>query len=171
MSEDDLPLARRWLLEPHVRRWWNDELRRTVYPDDTLRDWRDAIEGRDPTDMFVIQMDGTPIGVIQSYRVDSYPDHLAEIGALARPAFELDVFIGEPDLIGKGHGPALLREFIRLGFARYGVDYCVIGPSRSNAAAIRAYEKVGFRFLRDYREEDTTDPDHVLLDLRADALV
>ena len=101
-----------------MRRWWDDGLERKDYPEDTIRDWREAIEGRDPTDMFLIRMDGRPIGVIQSYRVDIYPDHIAEIGPLGRPAFELDVFIGEPDLIGRGYGPALLREFIRLGFER-----------------------------------------------------
>jgi RimJ/RimL family protein N-acetyltransferase len=50
-------------------------------------------------------------------------------------------------------------------FQRTGLDYCVIGPATANVAAIRAYEKVGFRYLRPYREPDTTDPEHVLLDL------
>jgi aminoglycoside 6'-N-acetyltransferase len=116
--------------------------------------------------MFLIAMNGRPIGVIQSYRVDSYPDYVQEVGKLAEPAFSLDVFIGEPELIGKGHGVGLLRSFVPLMFERYRVDYCVIGPSRSNVAAIRSYEKAGFRYLKDYREEDTTDPEHMLLDIR-----
>ena len=165
LQESDLALARRWLLEPHVRRWWNDDPEERDYPEGTLDEWRQAIRGEDPTDMFVIQMDARPIGVMQSYRVDSYPDYVAQLGELAEPAFSLDVFIGEPDLIGKGYGPALLRAFLPPMFARYGVEYCVIGPSRSNVAAIRSYEKVGFRYLKDYREDDTSDPPHVLLDI------
>ena len=169
LSESDVELSRRWLLEPHVRRWWNDDPDETNYPEGTIDDWLKAVRGEDPTDMFVIRMAGRPIGVIQSYRVDAYPDYVEEVGELSEPAFSLDVFIGEPDLIGKGIGPALLRAFLREAFERYGLDYAVIGPARSNAAAIRAYEKVGFRYLRDYREEDTTDPPHMLLDLhRAD---
>ena len=116
--------------------------------------------------MLLIRMDGRPIGVMQSYRVDSYPDYVAELGELAEPAFSLDLFIGELDLIGKGVGPELLRAFLPVAFERYQLDYCVIGPARSNVAAIRAYEKIGFRYLKDYREEDTSDPDHMLLDLR-----
>lgn len=166
LREEDLPLARRWLLEPHVRRWWNDDPEEHDYPEGTLNEWRKAIRAEDPTDMFVIEMDGRPIGVMQSYRVDSYPDYVAELGGLAEPAFSLDVFIGEPELIGKGHGPALMRAFLPPMFERYGVEYCVIGPSRSNLAAIRSYEKVGFRYLKDYREDDTSDPPHVLLDIR-----
>ena len=89
-----------------------------------------------------------------------------ECAPLPERAISVDVFVGEPDLIGKGHGGRLLRAFLPLAFDRYGLDYCVIGPSKANVAAIRAYEKAGFRWLKEYREPDTTDPDHVLLDIR-----
>jgi aminoglycoside 6'-N-acetyltransferase len=170
MRETDIAFVRRWLLEPHVRRWWNDDPNEEDYPDGTLEEWRQAIRGEDPTDMFVIKMDGTPIGVIQSYRVGDYPDYVEETG-VTEPAISVDLFIGKPDLIGKGHGPALLRAFLHEAFARYAIDYCVIGPTRSNVAAIRAYEKAGFRYLRDYREEDTAEPEHVLLEIHAHDLV
>lgn len=149
-----------------MRRWWNDDPNEDDYPEGTIAEWLTAVRGTDPTDMFLIRMDGRPIGVMQSYRVDSYPDYVAELGELPEPAFSLDLFIGEPALIGRGIGPALLRAFLPMAFAKYGLDFCVIGPSRSNVAAIRAYEKVGFRYLKDYREEDTRDPEHMLLDLR-----
>ena len=166
MHEDDLERARRWLLLPHVRRWWNDDPDEDDYPEGTLAEWLKAIRGEDATDMFLIVLDGRPIGVIQSYRVQDYPDYVAEVGDLAQPAFSIDLFIGEPELIGKGHGAALLRAFLPIAFERYALDYCVIGPSKTNAAAIRSYEKAGFRYLKDYREEDTIDPAHVLLDIR-----
>ena len=165
MREADVPMLREWLLRPHVRRWFHDDPDEHDYPEGTIRDWLQAVRGEDPTDMFVIHVDGRPSGVIQSYRVDDYDDYVAQVGPLAEPAFGLDLFIADPALIGKGHGPALIREFVRAGFDRYGLDYCVIGPSRSNAAAIRAYEKAGFRYLKDYREDDTIDPPHVLLDI------
>ena len=166
LREGDLALARRWLLEPHVRRWWADDPDEHDYPEGTLAEWREAIDGKDPTDMFLIQLDGRPIGVLQSYRVEDYPDYVAELGPLPERAISLDVFVGEPDLIGRGHGGRLLRAFLPLAFDRYGLDYCVIGPAKANVAAIRAYEKAGFRWLKEYREPDTTDPDHVLLDIR-----
>ncbi|OLC58331.1 MAG: hypothetical protein AUH85_00930 [Chloroflexi bacterium 13_1_40CM_4_68_4] len=149
-----------------MRRWWNDHPNEGDYPEGTIAEWLTAVHGTDPTDMMLIRLDGRPIGVIQSYRVDSYPDHVAELGELPEPAFELDVFVGERSLIGQGIGPDLLRAFLPIAFERYGLAYCVIGPARANVAAIRAYEKVGFRYLKDYREDDTIDPDHVLLDLR-----
>ena len=121
------------------------------------------MRGEDPTELFLIQLDGRPIGQLQSYLIDDHPEYAAMV-ALDRPAFGMDLFIGEPDLVGKGHGPALIRAFLHgVAFPRYRVDLCVIGPTRSNAAAIRAYEKAGFRFLKTYLEPDSREQEHYLM--------
>ncbi len=140
-----------------------------AYPDDTIAEYRLAMRGEDPTDYFAIELDGRPIGVIQSYLIDDHPDYAAML-ALGRPAMGIDLFIGEPELIGRGHGPALVRAFLRdVGFPRYGVDLCVIGPTKSNLAAIRAYEKAGFRFLKNYLEPESREQSHYLMEVsRAD---
>ena len=155
---------RMWLLRPHVREWY-DDVASDRYPDDAIAERRLAISGEDPTDHFIIQLDGRPIGDIQSYRIDDHPDYAAQI-AIGRPALGIDLYIGEPELIGRGHGPALIRAFLRdVAFAKYGVDLCVIGPTRSNVAAIRAYEKAGFRFLKTYLELESREPEHYLMEL------
>jgi aminoglycoside 6'-N-acetyltransferase len=148
---------------------WFDDVPTAAYPEDTITEYRVAMRGEDPTDLYVIKLDGQPIGVLQSYRIDDHPEYAAQL-ALGRPAVGIDLFIGERDLIGHGHGPALIRGFLRnVAFARYGVDLCVIGPTASNAAAIRAYEKAGFRFLKTYLEPDSREPEHYLMELtRAD---
>jgi aminoglycoside 6'-N-acetyltransferase len=164
LREDDLELVRAWLLLPHVRAWY-DDVATATYPDDAIAERGLAIRGEDPTDHFLIRIDGRPIGDIQSYRVDDHPEYAAQI-AIGRPAVGIDLFIGEVDLIGRGHGPALIRAFLRdVAFPRYGVALCVIGPSRGNTAAIRAYEKAGFRFLKTYLEPDAREPEHYLMEL------
>jgi len=164
LRDEDLGLVRAWLLRPHVRRWYDDVAGET-YPDDTIADYGLAMHGEDPTDYFVVELDGRPIGQIQSYLIDDEPEYAAML-ELGRPAFGIDLFIGEPELIGRGHGPALIRAFLRdVGFSRYGVDLCVIGPATSNVAAIRAYEKAGFRFLKNYLEPETREPPHYLMEL------
>lgn len=164
LREEDLGLVRTWLLHPHVRSWY-DDVPAESYPDTTIGEYREAIRGEDPTDLFVISLDGRPIGALQSYRIDDHPEYAAQV-ALSRPAIGIDLFIGEPDLIGRGHGPALIRVFLRdIAFPRYGVDLCVIGPTASNDAAIRAYEKAGFRFLKTYLEPDTREQEHYLMEL------
>ena len=152
------------MLRPHVRQWY-DDTPSSRYPDDSIEEYREAIRGEDPTDEFVILLDGRSIGTIQSYRIDDHPEYATQV-ALGRPAFGIDLFIGETDLIGRGHGPALIRAFLRdVAFPRYGLELCVIGPTRSNAAAIRAYEKAGFRFLKMYVEPDAREPEHYLMEL------
>jgi len=83
LTEADLPLIRRWLLEPHVSRWWADPPRDT-YPDDELDKYRKRVRGEgDPTDLFFIRHRGRPIGFIQSYLIDDYDEYGQ---ALALPA-------------------------------------------------------------------------------------
>jgi len=109
-----------------------------------------------------------PIGFIQSYRIDDH-DEYGQALALDVSAAGIDLFIGEPAEIGKGHGPKLIRAFLRdIVFPTYDVDECVIGPSVKNVSAIRAYEKAGFRFFKDAIVSDEPDPEHLMRIRRAD---
>ncbi len=169
LRDEDLGLVRTWLLREHVRRWFHDTPSES-YPDGTIADYRSVIRGEDPTDVFLIGLDGRRIGLIQSYRIDDHPEYATQV-ALGRPAFGIDLFIGEPELIGRGHGPAVIRAFLRdVAFPRYRVDLCVIGPTRSNTAAIRAYGKAGFHFLKTYLEPASREPEHYLMELTRDEL-
>jgi aminoglycoside 6'-N-acetyltransferase len=168
MSEDDLVLVRRWLLEPHVKRWWDDGVK-TPYPDAVIADYREAIEGRDPTYHYIATLDRRPIGMFQHYRISDSPEY-AEALALGEDAVGVDLFIGEADLVGRGHGPAMLRDFLRdVALPFHGLKVCVIGPSVKNVAAIRAYEKIGFRALREVTVPGEPDPEF-LMRLTADNL-
>ncbi|HEX9494796.1 MAG TPA: GNAT family N-acetyltransferase [Candidatus Limnocylindria bacterium] len=162
LTEADLPLIRRWLLEPHVRRWW-DEASSAAYPEDELDKYRARIDGTDDSsDIFFIRHRGRPIGFIQCYRIDD-ADEYGRALALDASAAGIDLFIGEPAEVGHGHGPKIIRAFVRdVVFARYDVAECVIGPSVKNASAIRAYEKAGFRFFRDAVVPDEPDPEHLM---------
>ena len=166
LREEDLPLLERWLLQPHVREWWDDRPGE-AYPD--LSEYVEAIRGEDPTDIFVIQADGRPVGMIESYRIDDHPEY-AQVLGLGEPAAGFDVFLGEPDMLHRGHGPALLRAFLReVVYARYGTDLCVIGPSNANVSAIRAYEKIGFRHFKNVFVPGERLPEY-LMRLRKDDL-
>ena len=149
-------------MEPHVSRWWADPARET-YPDDELDRYRARIRGDDDgTEIFFIGHRGRPIGFIQCYRVDSDPEYAAAL-ALDAPAAGIDLFIGDPTKIGQGHGPRLIRQFLRdVVFARYDVAECVIGPSVKNARAIAAYEKARFVFFKEAQVAGEPDPEHLM---------
>jgi aminoglycoside 6'-N-acetyltransferase len=147
-----LPLVRSWLGEPHVARWFKEG------PDEALEHIRAHID--DPAiDCFLVHHDDRPIGYIQGYDPFVWPDHpYRDQGA---GAVGIDQFIGERDLIGRGHGPRFIDQFVHSRFAA-GTPRVVTDPDPTNASAIRAYGKAGFAPL----EERSTPWGRVLLMVR-----
>ena len=56
---------------------------------------------------------------------------------------DMDQFIGESDMIARGHGSAFIRQFADAQL-RQGLPRIVTDPDPLNARAVRAYEKAGF---------------------------
>ena len=129
-----------WLGREHVRRWWGDRAATTRRSRSTCA----AIEGRDPTDLYVIVVAGEDVGLIQTYLLADYPDYAALVGA-GDEAAGLDIFLGEASLIGSGprhaRDPPFASEVV---FARAETRACVADPDVRNLASIRAFEKAGF---------------------------
>src|SRR5690242_17770843 len=104
---DDLPLLHDWLGREHVRRWWGEP--RTL--DETAAEYRPAIDGEDPTDLFAIVVDGRDVGLVQTYLVAAYPDW-AELIDAGEEAAGLDIFIADGSLLGRGLGSEVIRRFV-----------------------------------------------------------
>jgi len=167
LREADLPIVRRWLLESHVKRWWDDGVK-SPYPDASIEDYREAIQGKDPTYHYLALIDTRPIGMFQHYRIADDPEYASAL-ALGEDAVGIDLFIGEVELIGLGHGPAMVRQFLLdVAFPFHHLDVCVIGPSVHNLPAIRAYEKAGFRALREVHVPGEPDPEFLMRVTRAE---
>ena len=164
MTKDDLVQVHAWLQRPHVARWWRmDE---DTY-EHVVDHYLPAIDGRDPSDHYVIVVDDRPVGMIETYLVADHPEWEAilEVGA---GVAGVDLFIGEEELIGSGLGVEVLRTFTRdVVFARPDTHACVAGVEPENTRSLRAFEKAGFVFDRDYEEEGLP---HRLLRLERSAL-
>ena len=101
---------------------------------------------RDPgTEPFIVLWDDTPIGYQQMLR-SRMPKPTIRTGISRRGTRGIDQFIGEPDLVGRGHGPRFIRAFVD-GLFRRGAPRVVTDPDPTNVRAIRAYMKAGFRPL------------------------
>ena len=135
--------------ESGVARWWGR-------PDE--EDLRRQAEGRD--NAFAIDRDGELVGLIQ-YHEENEPDfrHAA-----------IDLFLTERAQ-GRGFGPDAVRTLARYLVHERGHHRLTIDPAADNVAAIRAYEKVGFRavgIMREHwRSPDGTWRDGLLMDLLA----
>jgi aminoglycoside 6'-N-acetyltransferase len=133
-TKKDLSLMARWLAEPHVAKWWGGEAQNSLKE---IEDHIDSIS----VEPFIVELNRTPIAYIQSYdphMEDGHPYQDQPFGTLG-----IDLSIGDPALIGKGHGPRLIDAFVAILFEE-GCPRVVIDPDPSNKAAIRAYEKAGF---------------------------
>jgi aminoglycoside 6'-N-acetyltransferase len=133
VSEADLAMIAEWLAEPHVAKWWGDVDMEIA----SIREHLDSIS----VEPLVVELDGRPIGYIQSYDPHLEEDHPYQdqpFGTLG-----IDLSIGIPELVGIGHGSAIVRQFVDELFAE-GAPRVIIDPDPANARAIRAYEKAGF---------------------------
>jgi len=149
LTADDLRLFHTWLQREHVKRWWRD---RETY-EQVVEHYLPAIEGREPTDHYLIVLDGGPVGVIQTYLVVDHPDWAALIDA-GEGVAGVDLLIGEERLTGRGLGPQVLETFARdVVFAAPGTVACVATVEEANRRSWRAFEKAGFRHVRDVEED------------------
>jgi aminoglycoside 6'-N-acetyltransferase len=132
MISADLPLIRRWLALPHVRQWWGDpEEQHALVSGDLLEP---------AMDQYIFSTDGNSFGYLQCYDLAVW-----NVGFGPQPAGTrgIDIFIGDPDMIERGHGSAVVRAFVE-ELLRNGVPRVVTDPEPANRRAVHAYEKAGF---------------------------
>jgi aminoglycoside 6'-N-acetyltransferase len=136
MSAGDLSLVQRWLETPEVVRWWGraDEQYALVSCDLDHPDM----------DQFIVALAEQPFGYIQCYPLSTWNQGFGSQPSAARG---IDQFIGEPDMIGCGHGSGFIRQFVD-GLLASGIPRVVTDPDPDNIRAVRAYAKAGFRSER-----------------------
>jgi aminoglycoside 6'-N-acetyltransferase len=129
----DMDQLNSWQREPHVREWWGD-----LEPF-CAEDLADPL-----VTAMIVEEGGAPFAYIQDYDVLGWEGH--HFGYLPNGSRGIDQFIGEPGMIGLGHGPAFIRlrmlELFAAGAPAIGTD-----PHPKNTRAIAAYEKAGFRIV------------------------
>ena len=148
MTAAHLPMVKRWLETPHVAQWWRDPVQQFELVSGDL--------GHPEVAQFIIAADERPFAYLQCWRLTDWANCL---GPQPDGTRGLDQFIGDPDMIDRGHGSAFIREFAARLLSG-GAPRIVMDPDPANARAIRAYEKAGFQ--RD-RIIDTLDGPALLM--------
>jgi aminoglycoside 6'-N-acetyltransferase len=136
VTPSDLPRLEAWLRAPEIITWWGDPVEQAELLRADIDDPRMQME---------------PFAYVQSYEVHAWPqphfDHLP-FGSCA-----IDTFIGEPAMIGRGHGSAYLR-IIALRLQTEGAPVIAIDPTEANRRAVRAYTNAGFRIDSTFSSEE-----------------
>ena len=155
--EKDLPMIAGWLAEPHVAEWWDA-------PETDIAGIRENIDSIS-VEPLIVELDGKPIAYLQSYDPhldDGHPYADQPFGTLG-----IDLSIGVPGLVGRGHGSAIVRQFVEQLFEE-GAPRVIIDPHPDNGRAIRAYERAGFRAI-DRRHSEYGDVVLMAVDAEDDA--
>jgi aminoglycoside 6'-N-acetyltransferase len=119
---DDAPELWRIRATPEVARWWEP-------PEDGF-----PFDDDDEVTRLTIEVGGAVAGMVQfGEELDPKYRHAS-----------IDLFL-DPALHGRGIGTEVVRRVVRQLMDERGHHRITIDPAADNAAAIRVYEKVGFR--------------------------
>jgi aminoglycoside 6'-N-acetyltransferase len=154
LTAEDVPKVAAIQAQPTVASRWSE-------PDEAELQGKAA--GTDECTAFAIELDGEVVGLIQYHEEDDPMYRHAGI----------DLFLSE-EVHGWGLGTDAVRTMARHLIEDRGHHRLVIDPAADNLAAIRAYEKVGFRRVGVMRQYERLPGgewhDGLLMDLLADEL-
>jgi aminoglycoside 6'-N-acetyltransferase len=149
MTAMDFEIIRRWLATPHVAQWWGDPREQFALISEDL--------AHPAMNQFIVSHSDRPFAYLQCYDPTAWPDN--GLGEQPDGTRGIDQFIGEPEMIGRGHGSHFIRRFVD-ELLLSGTPRVVTDPDPDNRRAVRAYEKAGFE--RD-RMVDTPDGPALLM--------
>ena len=164
LHESHFPLLLKWLEVPHVKKWWDQNL---TYTMDLVREkYSSYVKGyklvdgqQKPIQGFIIHNNQNPIGYIQIYNAYDFP-RSKTLSGLSANLGAFDIFIGEESALQQGLGSKAILEFLRVHGNQY--SHIFADPDSNNIAAIKCYEKAGFKR---FSEQQDTEEVWMLKDL------
>lgn len=150
LAESHFPLLLKWLETPHVKAWWDQEVKWT--PALINEKYTHYAEGyklengiAKTIKAYIIYVDRVPTGYIQMYNAYDFARSKPLTGLPASLA-AFDVLIGEESYLEQGLGSQAIEQFLN----EHGNSYTHVfaDPETINLAAIKAYEKAGFKKIK-----------------------
>ena len=130
-TSNDRAMLMAWQALPHVREWWDSD------EPNSEEEFADSRVSR-----WIVTLDEKPFAYIQDYTVHGWEGH--HFFDFPHGSRGIDQFIGEADMIGRGHGSAFIAARMKQLFDE-GVPVIGTDPHPDNARAIAVYKKVGFQ--------------------------
>ena len=112
----------------------------------------------------VILADGIPVGHLCWQGLPL--DRREGLTDLPDDILDIDILIGEPEVVGRGVGPMALDLLLARLRAEGRTPFAGVGTSLCNRAAIRAFEKAGFRPLCEFEDREHGSCVYMVADLR-----
>ncbi|WP_029061085.1 GNAT family N-acetyltransferase [Labrenzia sp. DG1229] len=128
---DDLALLEAWQSTPHVLEWWSSD---EPYDEADLADPRVA--------RWIVSTSERPFAFMQDYTVHGWGDH--HFADLPEGSRGIDQFIGDPEMVGIGHGSGFIGIRMQSLFDE-GAPVIATDPHPDNERAIAVYKNLGFK--------------------------
>lgn len=143
LQREDFALLSDWFARPHVEPWW-----REAYDVHSIEQhYGPGVDGLDPTELFIVEQDGQPVGFAQWYLFHDNPEWERSLEPAGKhiDAAGIDYLIGEEAMTGHGFGPSMINDFVAQTWPRYpGTSQVVVAVQQANRRSWRALEKAGF---------------------------
>ncbi|MCH9808712.1 MAG: acetyltransferase [Alphaproteobacteria bacterium] len=158
VTEADWPLLLNWLRDPDVQRWWGRpsaveaEIRLVLETPSAL--------GR------IIECDGKPVGYIHAIDATHWGEQLPDV--LPEWTWDIDIVVAERAYRGRDIGPNALNQLAAEVFGSTFAMALSVFVSVKNEAAVRAYERAGFKWVTVW-EDPIAGPQWLMLRERRSA--
>lgn len=141
LTYSDFPLLLKWLGTPHVKAWYDQEITHT---EKSITEKYSSYVNNSKISSFIIYVEDKPVGYIQTYNAYDFLKG-KPLANLPQSLGAIDFYIGEEGYLGQGIGAKILKAFDYKKF-----DYILVDPDKDNIAAIKTYERCGFKKIKEY---------------------
>jgi ribosomal protein S18 acetylase RimI-like enzyme len=155
LTESHFPLLLEWLEKPHVKAWWDPDVRWTLAF--IQEKYSDYVKGYKldngipkPIKAYIICFDDNLIGYVQIYNAYDFP-RSTPLSGLPKNLGAFDIFIGDEKYLSLNIGSKAITKFFNLYAHQY--SHIFVNPDTGNTAAIKCYEKAGFRRLPEQKDD------------------
>ena len=146
LTDDDFHLMLKWLTDERILEFYGG--RDKKYTLESIKEhytkkWKDEVI------RVVIEYKNMPIGYGQIYKMydELYKDYQYHKGN--NTVYGMDQFIGDPEYWNKGIGTKYIKMVLDFLRKDRNADAVVLDPHKNNIRAIRCYEKVGFKIIKE----------------------
>ncbi len=130
-----------WLRQSYVARWWGDA-------DEAMA----HAEQSSPEAQAVVCSNGSPVGYMCWQRLSRQEVEASHLADLPEDMVDIDILIGEPDMLGHGIGSTALQLLLERLRDESLVSFAGVGTSVQNVRAMRAFTRAGFRPFRAFED-------------------
>ena len=168
LEEKDLSMIFKWLTDDRVTEFYGGrDVKRTL---ETVRKYYYENDKEIATRL-IVEYKGKPIGYVQVCDMLDEDYSIYQYKKTGELVYSMDQFIGEPDYWNKGIGTTFMKMILDYLKDERKAKAVILDPHKNNPRAIRAYEKAGFKIIKElpkHEMHEGIEEDCYLMECRLD---